>query len=81
MPHIPKLFCLNCGKEMFPDKTGARLDVHASFGSYYKIRTDVYGCPDCRMKVATGHGLQPLAEHFQDEYKSISTDYTVKLAD
>lgn len=79
MPHIPKLFCVSCGREMFPNKTGAQLDVHASFGSYYKIQTDVYECLSCGTKVATDHGLQPIAEHFQAEYDSIPTNYTVKL--
>jgi hypothetical protein len=78
--HIPSLFCINCAHEMLPVHTGAKLDVHASFGSYYKIHSDAYECPLCNARVAfVASSTQPRGEHFMEGYDDIPTDYTVKL--
>ena len=78
MPSVPKLACLPCAEEMVPFKNGATIECIAEWGSYYKVKADIWECKSCQNTVMSGFA-DPLAEHFEPGYQEIEVDFEVHL--
>lgn len=75
MPHIPRVICSRCSKEM-TNRGSEVIEAVTTFGRqgvtpaqpYYKIMADRYQCVDCGVEVYAGMPAQPISEHFQADY-------------
>ena len=80
MAHIPKAFC-GCGYEMLIDRNGVKLEVIANIGSYYKIESDRWRCPNCGTIMYTGLATTPFSHNFNDDYNKQEVDDRVLMAE
>ena len=72
---MPKPICVMCQREYKCEKNGVRALEHFSEEdeAIYKIwSSDKWKCPSCGHEILYGFGLEPIAEHYQD-------DFTAKL--
>lgn len=93
--HIPKAVCMNLtehpdkmGREMAPKKNDFTLEMITKATqvdgfevdhSYYKIRADLYKCPECGAEAMVGFAPRVLAEHWQGGYNSVRSDAKAKF--
>lgn len=57
--------------EMRPKKNGVHVIEMADFGPYKVWLADLWECPKCRHRVIAMFGLEPLAEHYEDNFAGI----------
>ena len=71
MPHIPRVLCGTCNREMERTESGVKVEMMTRMGGtevpYYRIMTDRFVC-ECGNTVLSGFASQPYAEHFQPDY-------------
>jgi hypothetical protein len=80
VPHIPQTICAEDGVEMVVSKTGALLEMNATWGSYYKIYAERYECPDCGREVYLPAD-RVLMEHWHDDYADLNAEVQIDFAD
>lgn len=68
MPTGSNVLC-GCGRFMHVEKNSVTVEEQLETGGPYKLwDADLYACPDCGVKVITGFGRSPMAEHYQPDY-------------
>ncbi len=71
MPHVPRALCFECATEMVAFLNGVEVEMMKGKGDpYYRVRADVYQCPECKTRVVVGMGA-PTIEHWEDGYPSL----------
>lgn len=68
MPHIPRIVCEPCNREMRPLLNGLTAEAMTSGRPYYKIECDRWQCEKCGRTVLTGFALEPFAVHHEADY-------------
>ena len=65
--------CINCAMEMRCIKTGAVIELLASFGSYELWHADVYECPGCNAQVVPPQSFAhaPVGQHHEQGYTAL----------
>ena len=59
--------CVNCQVSLRCVKTGVDIEAMAGTMPYQIWSGDLFECPGCGVRVISGFGSQPVAEHFQTE--------------
>ena len=92
--YIPKVVCMNLdghpdrlGREMFPLKNSFTLEMITKATQdgfkvdqpYYKINSDLWGCPECHFQACIGFGLHPLVEHYEPGYTKTTSDVKARF--
>ena len=58
-----------CGCEMRPEQNGVGLLYHANDHPYKLYLADLWECPKCHHQIIYGRGIEPIAEHYQENFK------------
>jgi len=68
MSSVPKVICMECHLEMKAARNGHYLEAMTEYGQpYYKVASDVWGCPRCKKTVALPN-REPMCHHFEQGY-------------
>jgi len=68
---VMKLVCVKCGKELRCKKNEIIVEELVLSKSCRIWEADLWKCPGCRTEIIAGFGLEPIAEHFQEDYQKI----------
>jgi hypothetical protein len=67
---MAKLVCVQCQRELYPEKNGFKVVEMASFGPYQVWDSDKWKCPTCGIEVAAGFPIFPYLEHFEEGFQA-----------
>ena len=70
--------CGKCLAHFKPIKLGLTLEMVADWGSYYKIKADLYEC-SCGNQIYTAYAKERLMEHWEQGYDRIPADVQVAV--
>jgi len=70
---MPKMICCKCQVELKIEKNGVSVvEMFSKPSRPYKIwSADSWKCPKCSNEIIAGFGMQPISEHFQDDFTGI----------
>ncbi len=72
---MPPPICVNCRKEMIPEKNGVKWVSYAPFGPYQIWDSDKWKCRNCGIEILSGFGNGPLSEHYLPNFKDLLDGY------
>ena len=61
--------CVKCNLSYITKEVGVFVEELAEFGSYKLWAADLKECPNCHHQIVSGFSEQPVAEHYQKDYK------------
>lgn len=70
---MPKMICCKCQVELQIEKNGVNVvEMFSKPPQPYKIwSADLWKCPKCDNEIVAGFGMQPISEHFRDDFSGI----------
>lgn len=77
---IPKLVCGVDRVQMVIEQTGMVIEMAHSNGHRYKVASDLFRCPACRISIALP-AQAPIVEGWQAEYGQVNAAITAEFAD
>ena len=79
MAYIPKAVCAPCGREALILKNDIVVEMMTGSDPYYKIRADLYRCPDCDDDFISGWAQHPFVYNYEDTYNKVTAYIKVRL--
>jgi len=64
-----KIMCVKCGKQLKCKKNEVIVEESADNCSYRIWEADLWKCPKCGTEIIAGFGSEPMAEHFEKDYR------------
>jgi len=73
---MPKMVCVKCNVEFRPEKNGIIVaEMFQKNTAIYKLwSADLWKCPVCGVEVVAGFAMDPFAEHYETDLKSIVSE-------
>ena len=75
---IPRPVCPKCHCELRPETNGVGILDMADWGPYELYDADLWKCPSCGVEVVGGFGLNPIAQHYESPFQTLTDGYRVK---
>lgn len=66
-----KIMCVKCGRQLKCKKNEVIVEESVGNCSYCIWEADLWECPKCGTEIIAGFGLEPIAVHFQKDYRKI----------
>jgi hypothetical protein len=60
--------CVKCKVEMHPEQNGVQVEFLVEGRSLELYEGDKWKCRECGIEVISGFGIQPVAEHWHENY-------------
>ena len=70
--------CPKCHCELRPETNGVGILDMADWGPYELYDADLWKCPSCGVEVVGGFGLNPIAQHYESAFQTLTDGYRVK---